>query len=87
MNAAALTAVEHDNHVDRLYGVAQAIRALEDARDTYVLHAREAGVPWQSIAVALGITRQGAQQKYGRQIPDPAQMALDVDQDVLGYKP
>lgn len=72
-----VTVTEHDDHVDRLFAITQTITLLEDTRETMVREAREAGVPWQSIAVALGITRQGAAQRYGRSIPDPHQMTLD----------
>lgn len=78
-----MNVTEHDDHVDRLYGVAQAIRILEDARDTMVREARDVGLPWQSIATALGVTRQGAQQKYAKAAVDPAQMSLLDRQDPL----
>lgn len=71
-----ITVTEHDDAVDRLFAITQTIRLLEDTRDTMVREAREAGVPWRSIGAALGITTQGAQQRYSRAIPDPHQMAL-----------
>lgn len=71
-----ITVTEHDDAVDALFAIAQAIRLLEDTRDRMVREAREAGVPWRSIGVALGITTQGAQQRYARTIPDPHQMTL-----------
>lgn len=42
-------------------GVAQAERELRDA----VTAAREAGDSWLTIGVALGVTKQAAQQRFG----------------------
>lgn len=43
-------------------GVARADRELHDA----VRAAREAGDSWLSIGTALGVTKQAAQQRFGR---------------------
>ncbi|NLE58285.1 MAG: hypothetical protein GX616_07990 [Planctomycetes bacterium] len=43
-------------------GVAQAERELRDA----VRAAREAGDSWLSIGLALGVTKQAAQKRFGR---------------------
>ena len=43
-------------------GVARADRELHDA----VRAAREAGDSWLSIGVALGVTKQAAQKRFGR---------------------
>lgn len=43
-------------------GVAQAERELHDA----VRAAREAGDSWLSIGLALGVTKQAAQKRFGR---------------------
>lgn len=74
-----LSMTAHDDHVDALFAITQTIRLLEDTRERMIAEARDADVPWQSIAAALGITRQGAQQRYGRPRPDPDQIPLDLD--------
>ncbi|USQ81937.1 hypothetical protein NF556_09965 [Ornithinimicrobium faecis] len=43
-------------------GVSQAERELHDA----VRAAREAGDSWLSIGLALGVTKQAAQKRFGR---------------------
>ncbi|MGO0577698.1 hypothetical protein [Ornithinimicrobium panacihumi] len=43
-------------------GMAQAERELHDA----VRAAREAGDSWLSIGLALGVTKQAAQKRFGR---------------------
>lgn len=83
MKEHTISVTEHDAFVDRLHDVTQAIRVLEETREAIVRDAREAGVPWQSIAIAVGITRQGAQQKFGRVRPDPDQMAFPIPRDYL----
>jgi hypothetical protein len=42
-----------------------AVVDLEQAMDETVTQARNDGATWQDIADRLGITRQGAQQRYG----------------------
>ncbi len=45
---------------------------LEDATRQAITGLRESGYSWADIAMRLGITRQGAQQRWGTETPDPA---------------
>jgi hypothetical protein len=45
--------------------IARAQEAEEDLRDA-VKQARRGGEPWSAIGAVLGITRQSAQQRFGR---------------------
>ena len=40
------------------------LRAAERALDGAVMAARDAGLPWQAIGDALGMTRQGANKRF-----------------------
>lgn len=40
--------------------------ALDARTDSWVKVAREHGVTWAQVADALGVSKQGAQQRYGR---------------------
>jgi len=42
------------------------IRALEDDLRVLVIRLRGRFVPWDDIAAELGVTRQAAQQRYGK---------------------
>jgi hypothetical protein len=45
---------------------------LEDATRQAITGLREIGYSWADIAMRLGITCQGAQQRWGTNSPDPA---------------
>jgi hypothetical protein len=45
---------------------------LEDATRQAITGLRQSGYSWADIALRLGITRQGAQQRWGTDTPDPA---------------
>jgi len=66
-----------------LVGVLNGIRLsrerLEKAERSAVLEARFAKASWSHIGEALGISKQAAQQKYGRK----ASMSVDETQAVL----
>jgi len=51
--------------LDRLSAATKAIHDLEIAQRQLVHEARYEGLTWDFIADALGITKQGAQQRYG----------------------
>jgi hypothetical protein len=44
---------------------------LEDATRQAITGLRQSGYSWSDIAMRLGITRQGAQQRWGTDTPDP----------------
>jgi hypothetical protein len=44
----------------------RARQAAEEAIEGHVAEARRLGVSWSIIATMLGVTRQAAQQRYGR---------------------
>jgi hypothetical protein len=48
---------------------------LEDATRQAITGLREFGYSWADIALRLGITRQGVQQRWGTDTPDPATTA------------
>jgi hypothetical protein len=45
---------------------ADEAREVERLTADWVQKARDAGASWQQIGDALGVTRQAAQQRYGR---------------------
>ena len=53
-----------------LDGIAERVgemRAINGWIERAVQRLREQGEPWSEIALSLGITRQAAQQRYGRE--------------------
>lgn len=53
----------------RLDNVARKLGAFDSAREALeyaVVLARQEGASWSEIALALDMTKQGAQQRYGR---------------------
>lgn len=51
-----------------LRGAAAARRAAEERVETAVVAAKRAGLSWGAIGAQLGVTRQGARQRYERLI-------------------
>lgn len=53
------------NAVHQLAGLADEARVIDDKINEAVRGARSAGASWSQIGAELGMTKQGAQQKYG----------------------
>lgn len=69
-----------DVAIEEVSRTLDTIRSLEHDLLTYVALLREAGWSWERVAGPLGMTRQGAQQAYGRK----AKAELDrLNQDAL----
>lgn len=60
------------HHVDGLLAAVTDLAKLREAADEWltwtIMDARRAGKTWEAIGEALGVTRQAAQQRYGRPI-------------------
>jgi hypothetical protein len=73
------TATGDDAH--DLARLAHQRRELEDRIGNRVRAARDNGLSWSDIGAALGISKQGAQQRYGAKpaspVVDPAQLTID----------
>lgn len=54
----------HD--LDNLAEVVKRRRAADDAVTEWVMECRQNGRSWREIAAVLGISHQGAQQRYGK---------------------
>jgi hypothetical protein len=57
--------------IEAITGMAHLAGHLEDATRQAITGLRESGYSWADIALRLGITRQGAQQRWGNGTPDP----------------
>jgi hypothetical protein len=57
--------------LDRLRANAQLTRAAAALERELVASARREGATWQQIADALGMSRQSAQQRFGRRASTP----------------
>jgi hypothetical protein len=57
--------------IEAITGMARLADNLEDATRHAIAGLREFGYSWADIALRLGITRQGAQQRWGTDTPDP----------------
>jgi DNA-directed RNA polymerase specialized sigma24 family protein len=57
--------------IEAITGMAALAGHLEDATRQAITGLRESGYSWADIAMRLGITRQGAQQRWG-DTPPPA---------------
>ncbi|NIH55192.1 hypothetical protein [Lysinibacter cavernae] len=56
-----------ENPLEALAAVAELRRELDRYEATVVRRARMAGISWQFIATALGVSKQAVHKKYGRQ--------------------
>lgn len=54
------------DHATEIRRATQLAANMEKSKARAVAKAREAGVSWSVIAVGLGVSKQAAQQKYGR---------------------
>ncbi|MEE3066547.1 MAG: hypothetical protein VYA67_21835 [Actinomycetota bacterium] len=54
------------SHIRRIIAAAEALDAADDELAAAVAAAREAGDTWDAIGVALGTSRQGAYQRFGK---------------------
>lgn len=52
-------------HLDELTFFAEGVREAEDALNRAVERARQERISWNYIARAIGISRQGARQRWG----------------------
>ncbi|WP_246852736.1 hypothetical protein [Naasia sp. SYSU D00948] len=55
-----------DDPYTALKAIAELRRELDRVETVTVRRARNAGMSWQLIALALGVTRQAVHKKYGR---------------------
>jgi DNA invertase Pin-like site-specific DNA recombinase len=70
MDSGTLTALAagagSDDPIMALGAIRRLRRELDQAETLAVRRAKNAGASWQLIAIALGVSRQAVQQKYGR---------------------
>jgi hypothetical protein len=57
--------------IEALTDMATLAAHLEDATRQAITGLRASGYSWAALAARLGITRQGAQQRWGTGTPDP----------------
>ncbi|MET0801949.1 MAG: hypothetical protein ABWZ53_12365 [Actinomycetota bacterium] len=69
MNTVDGAAYEADDPLAALAAVARRRRELDVEEYHHVLRARAAGVSWQGIAAALGVSKQAVHKKFRRRIP------------------
>ncbi|WP_343603007.1 hypothetical protein [Mycobacterium sp.] len=60
------TAARDASHIRRIIAAADAVDVAQTELRAAVAAARNAGDTWAMIAVALGISRQAAYQRFGR---------------------
>jgi hypothetical protein len=58
--------MDGDNPVSSLQAVAELHREIGRAEATLVRRARLAGLSWEAIAHALGVSKQAVHKKYGK---------------------
>ena len=73
----ALDQIPEVDAIEALAANAAAANLLIGRRWYVMQEAREAGATWESIGTALGITKQGAQDYYRRQIENHEKHAAD----------
>ena len=56
-----------EDPIEALNAIAELQRELDRVEAVTVRRARNAGAPWQLIALALGVSRQAVHKKYGKQ--------------------
>lgn len=61
-----MTLTPKDKHLHRLAFAQERIAHWMSERDAAALNARDSDATWAEIGDAMGITRQGAFQSYGR---------------------
>ena len=64
--------------IEAITDMARLAGQLEDATRQAITGLRESGYSWADIAMRLGITRQGAQQRWG-DTPEPATDTSTLD--------
>jgi DNA invertase Pin-like site-specific DNA recombinase len=69
MSTIEAAAYEADDPLAALAGVARRRRELDVEEYHHVLRARAAGVSWQGVAAALGVSRQAVHKKFRRRVP------------------
>lgn len=63
----SLAADAGDEHpYAKLVAIAELRRELDRYEATVVRQARTIGLPWQQIALALGVSRQAVHKRYGK---------------------
>jgi hypothetical protein len=71
----------------RLAELVAVRRSASDAVDAEVLALRGRGVAWPAIAAALGVSRQGARQRYGAASTEARRAASDPSLAIHGSPP
>jgi hypothetical protein len=56
---------QHMDVLSQLTAWRVAAAVVETQMESLVKDAREAGAPWSQIGLALGVSKQAAQQRYG----------------------
>ncbi|GAB3605406.1 sigma factor-like helix-turn-helix DNA-binding protein [Conyzicola nivalis] len=57
---------DSDDPIEALRAIAKLRTELDRVEAIAARRARNAGAPWQLIALALGVSRQAVHKKYGR---------------------
>lgn len=61
-----MSATERNTALNSVISARVAIRDLTERLPRYVTRARANGATWQQVGDALAITKQAAQQRYGK---------------------